>query len=219
MHSGWMEKRRGGTERAKHRQYSMYSRSSLHRTLSRVCLSDERCFLYIIYNSVPPSGVCASSRFSRTTVVPPLFLRLSYPHPLRPESCSCEFLHECKRRVGTALRIVSVYLHQLWILSTFPLFFLLPSFSCPFLVPSSFLLSFSFSRLRVRGHEPYRGNSTFVFVFRRRRWQNRKNRQDGRNGEREKCREVNEKVTYIFAVYKINTRLIIESPRKEITHS
>lgn len=57
-------------------------------------------------------------------------------------------------------------------------------------------ISFSFSspHLRIRSHEPYRGNSTFVFVFRRHRWldwQSRKNRQDeGNGGGREKFRKV-----------------------------
>lgn len=81
-------------------------------------------------------------------------------------------------------------------------------FSLLFLVPSFLSFSFSFSspHLRIRSHEPYRGNSTFVFVFRRHRWldwQSRKNRQDEGNGGREKFRKVKmrEICTYLRSFY------------------
>jgi len=71
----------------------VYSCSSLYQTISRMCLSDERRFLYIC-NSVPPSR----PRVFR--VLPPFQHRiyhrcittlspsLSYPHPLSPKPCN-----------------------------------------------------------------------------------------------------------------------------------
>lgn len=76
---GWKNVARQKRKRAKHRQYSAcIRRSSLHQTVSRVCTSDERRFLYIIYNSVVPSGVFLRvlACFSRTTI-PLLSLSLS----------------------------------------------------------------------------------------------------------------------------------------------
>lgn len=211
MHSGWMENRRAAERNAQNIDniQRVYSRSSLYQTTSRVCMSDERRFLYIIRNSAAPSGVCASSRFSRITIASLLFLRLPYPCPLRLESCSHKFLHECKRRPGRLYELFQFTSTNCRSFLRFLLFSLSLSLFLPLAsVSSSFFHPFPSSRLRVRGHKPYRGNSTFVFVFRRRRWQSRKNRQDGRNSGKEKCREVNEKVTYIFAI-SINTRLII----------
>ena len=72
----------------------------IRRISRRVYLSDERRFLHIIYTSYRRLlQAFAHPRVFRTTVCP-FFLCLSYPSPLRPESCSCEFLHECKRRPG-----------------------------------------------------------------------------------------------------------------------
>lgn len=221
MHSGWMEKHRGGTERAKHRQYSACIRALRYigRYLACACPMSAVSFISSTIRRLLPAY--ARPRVSR---VPPSFhlsfsvslIHIRYVRNLAVAN-SCTNVNAGSGRLYELFQFTSTNCGSFLRF----LFFLPPpsfSFSCPFLVLSSFLLSFSSSRLRVRGHEPYRGNSTFVFVFRRRRWQNRKNRQDGRNGEREKCREVNEKVTNIFAV-SINTRLIIESPRKEITCS
>lgn len=126
------------------------------------------------------------------------FLSLSLPCPLRPESCSCEFLHECKRRPG---RLYELFQFTSANGESFLLFW--SPFSPSFLSLSS---SFSLLHLRICSHEPYRGNSTFVFVFRRRHWQSRKDRQDERNGGREKFRKANERDMCIFAI-PINMKL------------
>lgn len=64
--------------------------------ISRACLSDECRFLYIIYSLVIRRSLLAF--FMHHSISLSSFLSHSLPCPLRPESCSCEFLHECKRR-------------------------------------------------------------------------------------------------------------------------
>lgn len=70
------------------------------------------------------------SRFSCIALVPSLFLSfylsLSLPCPLRPESCSCEFLHECKRRPG---RLYELFQFTSANGESFLRFFFLSSFS------------------------------------------------------------------------------------------
>lgn len=179
MHSGWKNIRRG-TGCAKHRRYSacIHALRYIRRYLACACPTS-----FPLYHLQFGGSFCASSRFSRTTIVPLPFFHLFYPRPLRPESCSCEFLHECKRRPGRLYELFQFTSTNCRSFLHFPFFFSLSLFLMPPFLP------LSFSRLRVRGHEPYRGNSTFVFVFRRRRWQSRKNRQDERNNRKEKCRE------------------------------
>lgn len=135
---------RAGMERAKHRQYSMcinvYSRSSLH--------SDE----YLVACACPMNAVSfmsptirrASFRRPRVFLVPPfvlpLFLCLSYPHPLRPESCSCEFLHECKRRPGRLYELFQFTSTNCGSFLRFLSFFLSLPLSRAFVLPLSFPL-------------------------------------------------------------------------------
>lgn len=183
---GWKNVARQKRKRAKHRQYSACTRrSSLHQMVSRVCTSDERRFLYIICNSAVPSGVFLRvlACFSRTTTIPSCSFSVSLIHVRYARNLavanSCTNVNAGRDGFTNCFSLPPPTADPFYVSSFFSLFL----FLVPPLLPLSFALSLS---SRIRGHEPYRGNSTFVFVFRHRRWQSRKNRQDERNGGKEK---------------------------------
>lgn len=139
--------------------------------ISRMSVADGCRFLYIIYNLVIrrlSASIFGAFQhlYSRIFHTPPsfhlsIFLSFSlflfhvrYVRNLVVAN-SCMNVNAGRGRLYELFQFTSVNGES------FHSFFL-SSFSC---LPFSF-----FSPHRIRSHEPYRGNSTFVFVFRRRRW-------------------------------------------------
>lgn len=158
-----VEKHYTGT--AKHWRYNVYSRSSLYWTISRACLSRISA-VFFISSTIWSFGASFQHLYSRIFHTPPsfhlsIFLSFSlflfhvrYVRNLVVAN-SCMNVNAGRGRLYELFQFTSVNGES------FHSFFL-SSFSC---LPFSF-----FSPHRIRSHEPYHGNSTFVFVFRRRRW-------------------------------------------------
>lgn len=77
----------------------------IRRYLAHVCRMSAVFFIsFTIWSFDVSLRASVFSRFSYTAVIPSLFLlsflSFSFSSMLRPESCSCEFLQECKRRPG-----------------------------------------------------------------------------------------------------------------------
>lgn len=134
MHSGWMEKRRGGTERAKHRQYS-------------ACIRALRYIGRYLACACPMNAVSFISSTIRRLLRAYIHVLAFFAHHRRPTSLCPSLLSNVRYvrnlAVTNSRTNVNAGVGRLYELFQFTsncgsflrfLFFFSPSFSCPFLM-------------------------------------------------------------------------------------